>query len=154
MNVSVDVPEILAGLKVTPVGKPDAVKEMLPVKPPEGVTVRVSVPVEPAATVALLAERVKLGVAVPEPPEGVSVNWDWKMPLPLVVLPELAVRAVRKKVTFPALADGGVQLKFQEGEPKLLASISAPETVVPVPAVNVPSAVDRLLASRAVRINE
>lgn len=80
---------------MTPVGKPEAVIAMLPVKPAEGVTVIVFVPVEPATTVALLAEKVKLGVVVPEPLEGASVNCDWKMPLPLVALPELAVRAVR-----------------------------------------------------------
>jgi hypothetical protein len=39
-------------------------------------------------------------------------------------------------------------------EPKLLDSMSMPETVVPLPAVNVPACVETLLAKRAVRINE
>ena len=65
-----------------------------------------------------------------------------------------AVRPVRKKVTLPAFVAGGVQLKVHVGELKLLASMSTPATVVPLPAVNVPAWVETLPAKRAVRINE
>jgi len=75
--------------------------------------------------------------------------------LPDVELPGLpAVSPVRKKVTLPALVAGGVQLKVHVGEPKLLASMSVPATVEPLPAENVPACVETLLAKREVRINE
>ena len=76
VRVNVEVPVTLAGLRVTPVGRPDADKAMVPVKPLIRVTVRVLVPVPPGATVAALAERLKSGVAV-EAPEPVSVYCDW-----------------------------------------------------------------------------
>jgi hypothetical protein len=53
----------LEGLSVTPVGRPEEVSAMLPVKPPEGVMVSALVPVEPARTDALVADMVKFGVA-------------------------------------------------------------------------------------------
>lgn len=75
--------------------------------------------------------------------------------MPLVVVPGLpAVRPVRKKVTLPALVAGGVHVKVHVEEVKLLASMSIPATVLPLPAVNVPACVETLLARRAVRINE
>jgi hypothetical protein len=70
----VEVPVILDGLNVTPLGRPDAVSAMLPVKPFWGVTVMVLVPLPPAVTVELLAERLKSGVAEAA---GVRVNVDW-----------------------------------------------------------------------------
>jgi hypothetical protein len=61
------VPVVLAGVKkaFTPLGKPDAVKLTLPVKPFCGVTVIVLARLDPCARFRLFgeAERVKLGVA-------------------------------------------------------------------------------------------
>lgn len=53
----------LEGLRVTPVGRPDEVSAMLPVKPPDGVMVSVLVPVEPTTADALVADMLKFGVA-------------------------------------------------------------------------------------------
>jgi hypothetical protein len=58
---------VLVGLKdaVTPLGRPEAAKLTLPVKPPAGVTVMVLVPAAPPGVIDRLlgaAERVKLGV--------------------------------------------------------------------------------------------
>ena len=57
-----------AGLKdaVTPLGRPDAVRPTLPVKPFWGATVMVLEPVDPCVTAKLAgdAERPKSGVAV------------------------------------------------------------------------------------------
>lgn len=64
VKVKVDVPVMFVGLNVTPVGRPEAVRAIVPVKPPEGATVRVLVPLAPATTLALLAERVKSGAGV------------------------------------------------------------------------------------------
>jgi hypothetical protein len=58
VNVSVLVLVVLLGLKdaVTPLGKPDADKLTLPLKPFCGVTVIVLVPLAPCAIVTLLGE--------------------------------------------------------------------------------------------------
>ena len=56
-------PVTLPGLSVTPVGRPEEVSAMVPVKPFCGATVRVLVPLAPATTVALVAERLKSGFA-------------------------------------------------------------------------------------------
>ena len=58
VSVNVEVPVTLLGLRVTPLGKPAAVRAMLPVNPFVGVTVRVLVPLAPCVTVALVAERL------------------------------------------------------------------------------------------------
>ena len=71
MNVNGDVPVTLAGLRVMPVGSPEAVSAMLPVKPPDGVTVSVVVPVVPATRDRLVADMLKS--AAVETAEGVSV---------------------------------------------------------------------------------
>ena len=92
MIVIVDVPVVAAPLAVrvktlvavvgfvpneavTPVGKPDADKVTLPVKPFRGATVMVLEPLDPCTTVRLLgdAERLKSGVA---PPPSVKVAVD------------------------------------------------------------------------------
>ena len=65
---------MLDGLNVTPLGNPAAVRAMLAEKPFVGATVTVLLPVAPATTVALLAERVKSGVAAVA---ALSVNCDW-----------------------------------------------------------------------------
>jgi len=64
VKVRVLVPVVEAGLKaaVTPAGNPLALSDTLPVNPPEGVTVIVLVPVAPCVTVALVPDKVKLGV--------------------------------------------------------------------------------------------
>lgn len=58
VNVSVPLPVTLDGLRVTPLGRPEADKAIVPVNPFVGVTVRVLVPVAPATTVALVAARL------------------------------------------------------------------------------------------------
>lgn len=75
VNVNGDVAVILAGLRVTPLGRPAADSAMAPVKPPDGVTVMVHVPVAPSATVALVAERLKSGVVVVPAPVSVYCAW-------------------------------------------------------------------------------
>jgi len=71
VSVSGPEPVTLVGLKVTPLGRPEADNAMVPVKPFCGVTVRVLVPVAPATTVAAVAERLKSGFATAT--AGVSV---------------------------------------------------------------------------------
>jgi hypothetical protein len=63
VNVSVLLPVTLLGLNVTPLGRPEAERLMVPVKLFVGETVRLLVPVAPCTTVALVAERVKSGFA-------------------------------------------------------------------------------------------
>jgi len=60
----VEVVGLVPKLAVTPLGRPEADKVTLPVKPPEGVTVMVLLPLLPWVTLRLVgeAERVKLGV--------------------------------------------------------------------------------------------
>jgi len=74
VSVSAAVPVMLDGLDVTPLGKPESERPMLPVKPFEGVTVTVLVPLAPAVIIELLAERLKFGVAAAA---GVNVAVDW-----------------------------------------------------------------------------
>lgn len=71
VKVRVELPVTLAGLNVTPTGKPEADNAMVPAKLPDGVTVSVLVPVPPTDTEALLAERLKSGVIAAAP--GVNV---------------------------------------------------------------------------------
>ena len=66
-----EVPVTLVGLRVTPEGRPEEVRAMLPVNPPVGVMVSVLVPVAPATTEAAVADMLKSGVVVTA--EGVSV---------------------------------------------------------------------------------
>jgi hypothetical protein len=61
VNVSVLLPVTLLGLNVTPLGRPEAERPMVPVKLFVGLTVRLLVPVDPATTVALVAEMLKSG---------------------------------------------------------------------------------------------
>jgi hypothetical protein len=58
VNINALVPVVLTGLNdaVTPLGKPDADKLTLPLKPPWGATVIVLVPLAPCKTVTLLGE--------------------------------------------------------------------------------------------------
>ena len=64
-SVSVLVPVVLVGLKVavTPLGRPEAARPTLPVKPFSGATVMVLEPLAPCVMVRLLgnAERLKFG---------------------------------------------------------------------------------------------
>ena len=73
--VSLEVPVMLEGVKVTPLGRPEAVRAMVPEKPFAGVTVTVLVPVLPAESVAAVAERLKSGVGATL--ALVNVNCDW-----------------------------------------------------------------------------
>jgi hypothetical protein len=61
LAVSVNV--VLANVAVTPVGRPEADKATVPVKPLDGVTVIALVPLAPCAIVMLVgdADRLKLG---------------------------------------------------------------------------------------------
>ena len=65
VNVNVLEPVVLAGLKeaVTPLGRPDADKPTLPLKPLCGVTVTVLVPLAPCAKLKVFGEanRLKVG---------------------------------------------------------------------------------------------
>lgn len=74
-SVSVLVPVVLVGLKVpvTPLGRPEAIRATLPVKPFSFATEMVLVPLALCATVRLLgdAERLKSGDAAAA---GVSVD--------------------------------------------------------------------------------
>ena len=64
-SVSVLLPVVLVGLNVavTPLGRPEADRETLPVKPLSAATVMVLVPLAPCVMVRLLgnAERLKFG---------------------------------------------------------------------------------------------
>ena len=64
LAVSVNV--VLANEAVTPVGRPEADKATIPVKPPDGVMVMVLVPPPPCAIVTLVgdADRLKFGAEV------------------------------------------------------------------------------------------
>jgi len=68
VSVNVLVPVVLFGLKeaVTPLGRPEADKLTLPLKPFCGLTVIVLVPLAPCSMLRLLgdAEREKLGAAI------------------------------------------------------------------------------------------
>jgi hypothetical protein len=57
---------VLANEAVTPVGRPEADKPTVPVKPPDGATVMVVVPLAPCAIVTLLGDtdRLKSGAGV------------------------------------------------------------------------------------------
>jgi hypothetical protein len=114
VNVSVLVPVVEAGLNaaVTPAGNPDAVKAMLPVKPPDGVTVMVLVAVVPRVTETLagLAVSVKFGVAGATTVSEIEVVCD-KVPLmPVIVTvaaPTVAVLdAVNVSVLVPVVEAG------------------------------------------------
>jgi hypothetical protein len=61
----VEVAGLVPKAAVTPAGKPEAESVTLPVKPPEGVTVIVLLPLVPCVTVKLAgdAEREKFGAA-------------------------------------------------------------------------------------------
>ena len=61
----VEVVGLVPKLAVTPAGRPEAESETLPVKPPEGVTVMVLLPLLPCVTVKLAgeAESEKFGAA-------------------------------------------------------------------------------------------
>ena len=63
--LAASVKALLANDAVTPLGTPDAVKVTAPLKPFDGVTVIVLVPLRPCVTLRLVgeAERVKSGVA-------------------------------------------------------------------------------------------
>ena len=77
MSVKILVPVVglVPNDAVTPLGRPDAAKVTLPVKPFWGATVMVLEPLDPCTTVRLLgdAERLKSGVA---PPPSVKVAVD------------------------------------------------------------------------------
>ena len=61
-NVSVLVVVAPPGLKdaVTPVGRPDADKLTVPLKPPSGATVMVLLPFDPCTSVTLLGDAVRV----------------------------------------------------------------------------------------------
>jgi hypothetical protein len=98
--VAVSVKELVvvadAGLKaaVTPLGKPDADKLTLPVKPFWGATVMLLEPLNPWATVRLLgdAERLKFGAAVTV--REMVVVWVKPPETPVIVTVDVPVAAV------------------------------------------------------------
>jgi hypothetical protein len=64
VTVLVDVVGLVPKVAVTPAGRPEADRLTLPVKPPEGVTVIVLLPLLPCVTLKLAgeADREKFGV--------------------------------------------------------------------------------------------
>jgi hypothetical protein len=102
VNVLVDVPGFGLKLAVTPLGRPDAEKVTLPLKPFAGVIVIVLVPLVPCTRLKLPgdAEMVKLGAAVTV--RLIVVVWVMLPDVPVMVtvtVPSDAVAlAVRVKV--------------------------------------------------------
>jgi hypothetical protein len=94
VSVSALVVVALAGLKaaVTPVGRPEAVRATLPVKPFWGVMVMVLVPLAPCAIVRLIgdAARPKSGTAA-----TAGVNVDIPVEKRLLLLTELVFSPVK-----------------------------------------------------------
>jgi hypothetical protein len=116
LAVSVKVLLALAGFglndAVTPLGKPEADRLTLPVKPFCGVTVTVLVPLAPCVTVTLLgdAERPKFGRTVTA--RAIVVIWDKLPDVPVMVTVTVPVVAVLLAVSVKVLlAVAGFGLK-------------------------------------------
>ena len=123
VNVNVLVPVVLAGLKgaVTPLGRPEADKLTLPLKPLCGVTVTVLVPLAPCAKLKVFGEvdRLKVGGKATVS-EIVAVLL--KLPtVPAIVtgnVPVMAVAAALKvKVLVPAVEAGLKEAVTPLGKP-------------------------------------
>jgi hypothetical protein len=123
VNVNVLVPVVFAGLKdaVTPLGRPEADKLTLPLKPLCGMTVTVLVPPAPCAKLKVFgeADRLKLGgkASVSE-----TVAVLLKLPtVPVMVtgnVPVIAVpAAVKVKVLVPAVEAGLKEAVTPLGKP-------------------------------------
>ena len=147
VNVNVLVPVVLAGLKdvVTPLGRPEADKLTLPLKPLCGVTVTVLVPLAPCAKLKVFgeADRLKVGgkATVSE-----TVAVLLKLPtVPVMVtgnVPVIAVAAALKvKVLVPVVEAGLKEAVTPLGKPdadKLTFAVkpfSGVTVIVLVPAV-------------------
>jgi hypothetical protein len=134
VNVSVLLPVTLLGLNVTPLGRPEAKRLMVPVKPFVGATVRLLVPVAPCTTVALVANRLKSGFDA-----GFTVMACCSVPVPP---PKLSTPAAHTVAVVLVVTAGAVQVNVQEPEALgELCVISPLWIVVPTPAVKVPALV-------------
>ena len=123
VNVNVLEPVVLAGLKeaVTPLGRPDADKPTLPLKPLCGVTVTVLVPLAPCAKLKVFGEanRLKVGGKATVS-EIVAVLL--KLPtVPVMVtgnVPVIAVAAVKVNVLVLAVEAGLKEAVTPLGRPE------------------------------------
>ena len=88
LAVSVSVLVVVVGFglnpAVTPLGRPEALKVTLPVKPSTGVTVMVLVPLLPCVIVRLVgeAESVKFGEPPPDPTRAAMRRDPFGLPHP------------------------------------------------------------------------
>jgi hypothetical protein len=107
VSVNVLVPVVLVGLKeaVTPLGKPDADKPTLPLKPFCGATAMVLVPLAPWAIAKLLgdAESVKLGTGSGFTVRETVVEFDKLPEVPVIVTVTVAGVAVLLAVSVNVL---------------------------------------------------
>lgn len=103
----VDVVGLVPNVAVTPEGNPDADKVTLPVKPPEGVSVMVLVPLVPCFTVRLAgeADSEKLGVAAAFTVSEMLVVWVNVPDVPVMVTFDVPVVAVELAVNVTTLVD-------------------------------------------------
>jgi hypothetical protein len=101
----VPVVGLVPKLAVTPLGTPEAERVTLPVKPPEGVSVIVLLPLVPWVTVRLAgeAESEKFGVAVAFTVSETEVVWLKVPDVPVMVTVEVPVVAVALAVNVTTL---------------------------------------------------
>jgi hypothetical protein len=103
----VDVVGLVPKVAVTPVGNPEADKVTAPVKPPEGVSVMVLVPVVPCFTVRLAgdAESEKFGVATALTVNEMVAVWVSVPLIPVMVTVDVPVVAVALALNVTLLVD-------------------------------------------------
>jgi hypothetical protein len=104
VSTLVDVVGLVPNAAVTPLGRPEAERVTLPVNPPEGVTVIVSVPLAPWATerVVAEAERVKPGV----PTVSLMVVLAVVLPdVPVIVMVDVPAAAVLEAASVTTLVE-------------------------------------------------
>ena len=101
----VDVVGLVPKAAVTPLGRPDADRVTLPVKPPEGVSVIVLEPLVPCLTVKLEgeADNEKFGVATPVTVSEIVVVWLNVPDVPVIVTVDVPVVAVELAVNVTEL---------------------------------------------------
>lgn len=103
----VDVVGLVPNAAVTPAGNPEADKVTLPVKPPEGVSVIVLVPVPPCVTETLAgeAESEKFGAATVVTVRLMVVVWVRLPETPVIVTVDVPVVAVELAVNVTTLVE-------------------------------------------------
>jgi hypothetical protein len=122
---------------VTPLGRPDATRVTLPVNPPEGVTVIVSVPLAPWVTETVDAEGARVKPEFAPPTFSVTVVLAVVLPeVPVIVMvdaPTAAVLAADRVSTLVVL------LGFVPND--ALTPLGRPEAASVTPPVNPPTSV-------------